>query len=242
MPHSNDYDDVNIDRSRLRPGMKIDPMESPGIDMSDAEIDDLIADTLAVNRRMSSEPQAEPTPQAEDAAMTVPGPEPRTKRPPARDKRRAQADDRACYDGVEELASAASKPRRIRPLKPKLRAIAIAAVIASAFVWPWAIPVALLVLFWTVLVFFIFVGFERMVGALIGIYRWMHPKWPDRAESYRARLDRMALACDAVLDRLPGAWTEDVYLPDFSRENLIPGLSDPWPEPFDRIGAEVRQS
>jgi hypothetical protein len=214
--------------------LKLDPLESPAINISDAEIDALIADTLAVNQSQQVETATTP-------AKTPQG---------ARAKRRVAADNQAVHSHVETFAEDVSAQvpdevparRKTRPSgKAKVRALGIAAVIAVAFVWPWAIPLAILGVIWLVLVLFIFVGWDRMMAGLVGVYHLLEARWPSSAERYRAALDRMALRMDGLLDRLPERWSEGVYMPDFSRENLVPGAGADWPEPFDRIAAQVRQ-
>lgn len=213
------------DKSRLRPGLKLDPMESPVITLSDNEVDCMIAETVAMNQdtRAPSNPRAQ---------------------------RRARAEDAAINASVEACAWAASAsanektiapPRRRPSGRAKLRALGIAAVLGTVFIWPWAIPLVLLGLVWLALVLFIFVGGERLYVAFAAVYRWLNRLAPERAERFRVRLDGLALRCDALLDRLPGRWTDGVHLPDFSREAMNDPSETDWPEPFERIAAEVRR-
>ncbi|RKF14726.1 hypothetical protein D6850_07540 [Roseovarius spongiae] len=230
----------DADRRALRFGLQLDPLESPGITLSDEEVDAIIADTLAANRKAA---------EAEAVAPPPPAPERR---------RRADSDvtddDLACLTRVENYAGApveipeeeapvAKAPPRTERVRARrrLRRIALGGLLVSLlYFWPWFVPLVLLALFWLGLVVFILAGHDGASSACLGFYRWLDARWPQRAERLRATLDRGALRLDAILDRLPERWTAGLYLPDFSRENLNPDAFAGRPDPFDRLSAELR--
>ncbi len=83
-------------------------------------------------------------------------------------------------------------------------------------------------------------GAGRMAVALAGVFHRLHARSPDRAERFRAGVDRVATALDALLDRLLERWTTALYMPDFSREALLGDMPDSRPDPFVRLAAEAR--
>lgn len=222
----------------LRPGLRLDPLESAGREISEAETEAVIRQVLCENapprsgRATGRAALPDLAPQEELSA--------RKAARAARQAREAAAAPAAAAPPVEDLRpEPAARPR---PAARKLlrRALPWVALGAVVWLWPWAIPIALFVAFWVVLIVCATVGSDWIGRGTLRLYRWLEARNPDRAERLRVRADAVALRLDGLLDRLPDRWTEGLYLPDFSRAALSPDTLDDRPDPFDRIAAEAR--
>ncbi len=226
----------------LRPGMRLTPLQSPPSKVSEAEIDTVIARTLAESRQIEAR-AALPVIAHQDDLTGLAG----------RNARRAAEQESAAAARLSSVsarfASGPPAPVTVEDLTGRaptileklrtwpLRVFLFAAVLAIFALAPWLIPLALL----AVAVLVVAMGSDRVAAALTRVYHWRHARNPDRAERFRARIDRLATGMDAVLDRLPERWTTGLYMPDFSREALLDDLDEGRPDPFDRIAAEMRQ-
>jgi len=123
------------------------------------------------------------------------------------------------------------------------RCIIIAlAVIGAAWMWPGLLLSAVLAILVLIPVCMVALGSDAVSGALIGLFHWHHAHSPQRAELMRARLDRLAMRVDAILDPLPESWTRGLYMADFSREALLGETCEGAPDPFDRLRDEAAQA
>ncbi len=236
----------------LRPGMRLTPLQSRPSTVTEAEIDDVIATTLAENRQIAAR-----------AALPVIAHQDELTGTAGRNSRAAAAQDGAAAAWLGEVASRHG-PERVRPgavedltgAAPSalrrmgswrllgrwpLRAAALLAVLAVFVLAPWAIPLAIGALGLAVVALGLAMGTDRVSGALTRVFHWRNARNPGRAERYRARVDRLAAGMDALLDRLPERWTAGLYMPDFSREALLQDSYGDRPDPFDRIAAEGRR-
>jgi len=223
-----------VDPRNVRPGLRLKPLQSRPEPVSDAEIDDVIAKTLAKSRQLEAR-AALPEVVDQDTLLGLSGRNARREvaTRDAAETRRAQS--AACVaPRVEDLTG-----RRMAGLWR--RRLLIAAPFALVMVWkPWLIPGLLILCFGIVIALFAVLGSERLSDAFIRFYLWLNLRNPERAERVRDRADRLAMRLDALLDRLPERWTDGLYMPDFSRASLTGETLDARPDPFDRIAAEAR--
>ncbi len=226
----------------LRSGMRLTALKSPPTKVSEAEIDAVIAKTLAENRQIAAR-AALPEIAHQDELTGLAG----------RNARREAVQDGAAAARLRNVSAqyAPQKPAaktiedltgRTPTILQKLKAwpllaFLFAAVVAIFALAPWVIPLALLL----GAGFVVALGSDRVAGGLTRIYHWRHARNPARAERFRNRIDQLATGMDAVLDRLPERWTTGLYMPDFSREALLEDIDQGRPDPFDRIAAEMRQ-
>lgn len=263
MAYSDDLTATHIQMHDLRPGMRLKPLQSHAPKVSDAEIDHIIARTLAEDRQIEAR-AALPAIASQDELSGLAGRSARRSaarggaaaaRMGAVTALYAESAGRAGPDAGGRGASS-SGPREDltgrRPFLQRLglfsatsrpwamRALLMVAMLAIAALMPWAIPLVLAAGVVAIAALVAAMGSDRMAGGLERVFHWLHAREPDRAERFRARVDRMATAMDALLDRLPERWTAGLYMADFSREALLPGAQDDLPDPFDRIAAEAR--
>ncbi|HEY9037865.1 MAG TPA: hypothetical protein VIN05_02840 [Roseovarius sp.] len=220
----------------LRPGMRLTPLQSRPSKVTEAEIDHVIARTLAQNRQIDAR-AALPAIAHQDELTGLAG----------RNARREAAQNGTAGSsmfegsqpsGVEDLTG--RTPAYLLGKWPLRGAVAIVAIIAAALA-PWAIPVILLLAAGLTVTLGVAMGSDGVANALARVFYWQNARDPDRAERFRARVDRVATVMDAALDRLPERWTTGLYMPDFSREALLQDMDADRPDPFDRIAAEARR-
>ena len=77
-----------------------------------------------------------------------------------------------------------------------------------------------------------------MAELVVSAWQRLHARRPELAETIRQRAEMMAERIDAVLDRLPGSWSDQIHVPDFSRNQDIatdrPDPSNGWQRNFSR--------
>ncbi len=230
----------------LLPGMRLTPLQSQPTKVTEAEIDHVIARVLVENRQIEAR-AALPEIAHQDELTGLAG----------RNARReaARNDDAETCREVEARWSSCM-PERARPAeiedltgrtKPALlgkwplRFAALVAVISVVTLAPWAIPLILLAAVVLTVAVVVALGSDGVANLLTRVFHWKNARHPDRAERFRARVDRVATVMDAALDRLPERWTTGLYMPDFSREALLQDMDEGRPDPFDRIATEARQ-
>lgn len=230
----------------LRPGMRLTPLQSRPSQVTDAEIDHVIAKTLAESRQIEARAML-PDILHQDELTGLAGRNARSKaaKTGAAKARLSEVATRYAPESkpietVEDLTGRALlRLRRPHPwvLRGALAALALVVVLLK----PWGVVLVLLAAVIATLGLALAMGTDRMAGGLTRIYHWQNARNPGRAERFRARVDQLATGMDAALDRLPERWTVGLYMPDFSREALLENLEDDRPDPFDRIAAETRQ-
>ncbi|QIE47003.1 hypothetical protein G5B38_16555 [Pseudohalocynthiibacter aestuariivivens] len=239
MPTMTDYESLRVDDSKLRPGLRLDTlMESRLPELSDAEIDEVIAQTL---NEQKDEERAAASAAVTQAVARAEAPPLRRAATTASAKRGRGVPVEQTHAAFEEIDPPrdTGRPRAVR--KGWLGRVLIAAsAIAVFYTWPWIVPTLIIGAIWLALIAFIFVGAERIAAAMLWFYRWLDDRAPRRAERLRAGADGLAIRLDALFDRLPGRWTEGLYMPDFSREALLDDSNDEGPDPFDRLAAQAR--
>ncbi len=247
MSPTDNYETLRVDTRKLRPGLRLDPLiESPLPDLTDAEISDMIAQTLIEQDAEDSATALEAVTQAVACGApssmacadtdTAAGPQ-GTTAPYGR--------SHAAFETIaapEETDSETGTRRRRGPRGLRQGWLGRVLIGLSALVvfytWPWIIPTLIIGAIWLGLIVFIFVGMERIAAGVLWFYRWLEGRAPRRAERLRAGADRLAVRLDSLFDRLPGRWTEGLYMPDFSREALIDDDKDDAPDPFDRLAGQ----
>jgi hypothetical protein len=249
MPFVQDIYTTRIDERDLRPGMRLNPLQSAGAEVSEAEIDHVIAETLAHNRQVEAR-AALPDIVCQDALLGLAG------RNARRDAQRDTAaatrlstvrQTAACGAArpVEDLSRRAPRfrlPRlTIARHKTSRRVVLILGLVATVYMWPWLIALMFVFAVAIVLAGLAALGSEWLGARALGAFLWLDARNPARAERLRLRADGLAMRIDALLDRLPDRWTEGLYMPDLSRAALIPQDMSDRPDPFDRIAAQARQ-
>ncbi|MDX1786328.1 MAG: hypothetical protein R3210_09395 [Roseovarius sp.] len=237
MSPTDEYETLRIDMRKLRPGLMLDPLtEAPRPELTDAEIHEAIAEAL-----QEQDPQAVAA--ARDAvtqAVARGGPPPSM---PQSDRSGAAA--ARSHAAFEPISAADDTETGGRQERRALREgwlgrvmIALSAVVVF-YTWPWIVPTLIIGAIWLSLIAFIFIGAERIAACALWFYRWLDARAPSRAERLRATADSLAVRLDALFDRLPGRWSEGLYMPDFSREALIDEVDEDAPDPFDRLAAQA---
>ncbi len=247
MTYSDDLRTTQALLRDLRPGVRMTPLQSQPSKVTDAEIDHVIARTLAQNRQIDAR-AALPVIAHQDELTGLAG----------RNARREAAQNSAAAARLSEVTSrwSSSMPERARPAeiedltgrtrltlfgKWPLRAAAAVTTVIVVVLEPFAIPLILLAAAVLTVALGVAMGSEGVANTLARVFYWKNARDPDQAEQFRARVDRVATAMDAALDRLPERWTTGLYMPDFSREALLQDMGGDRPDPFDRIAAEARQ-
>ncbi|MFX0540766.1 hypothetical protein ACEWPM_003400 [Roseovarius sp. S4756] len=260
MAYSDDLTGSRIPFEALRPGLRLKPLQSRGASLSDEEIDDVIAHTLAEERQLQARAALPAIASQEELAGTAG----RLSRRAARERRQAEARleaSRAKHgttrqpDGDVKTAPRLAPVEDLTPPRQGLRlgarfgflstkwprrAVVAALLLGATWVWPWAVPTAILVAAVLCVAGILALGSDTTSSALIWLYHRRLVRNPVGAERMRARLDRLAMRVDEVLDRLPEGWTTGLYMADFSREALRPDeVGDDAPDPFDKLRAEA---
>ncbi|MEB8387327.1 hypothetical protein OO012_08815 [Rhodobacteraceae bacterium KMM 6894] len=246
----------NINTSRtyeheLRPGMRLNPLQSAGAQVTEAEIDHVIAQTLAQNRQIEAR-AALPDIACQDELLGLAGRNARrdAQRETAAATRLTTVQHTANANGanrpVEDLTGRGIRLRlpRLTGTKRKTlrRLVLIVGLGAMVYTWPWVIALMLFLTLAAVLAGLAALGSERIGARMLRVFLWLDARNPARAERLRLRADGLAMRIDALLDRLPDRWTEGLYMPDLSRAALIPQELGDRPDPFDRIAAQARQA
>jgi uncharacterized protein YhhL (DUF1145 family) len=244
MAFLDDLSTTQVDLRDVRPGLRLRPLRSHAPKVTDAEIDHVIAMTLAESRQIEARAaMPEITPQDELLGLA------------GRNARREALLNDAAAARMQEVLAHQEPGRdrsapvedltgklRLRELVPWPRRAAIAVIVVAVFiVAPWAIPLLVLAALVLAAAAPVVLGTDRMAAVLACVFHGLDARWPDRAELFRARIDRLATAMDALLDRLPERWTTGLYMPDFSRDALLSEIGDDRPDPFERIAAEARR-
>ncbi|MCZ4353709.1 hypothetical protein O4H61_14415 [Roseovarius aestuarii] len=251
MPFAHETTSLRGHEYELRPGLRLNPLQSASAQVSEAETDKIIAQTLAQNRKVEAR-AAMPDIADQDELLGLAG------RNARRDARRQEA-AAARLNTVAQSAAVSGPTRQVEDLtggatrfrmpnvpgvnsRSLRRVVLITGLAAFVYVWPWVIPLTLFVAFWTVLIALAALGSDRIGERVLQMFLWLNARNPDRAERLRQRADGLAMRVDALLDRLPERWTEGLYMPDLSRAALIPQDMDDRPDPFDRIAAESQSA
>lgn len=232
MSHTHELQGLQAYSRALRPGLRLEPLESAGHEVSDEETSAIIRQILTENLPPRSGRKALPdiAPQEELSDL---------RRAPTPRQQRAGAGADHAPAPVTETQAPDRPPRRPFPVR---KVAWFAGLAVLVYMWPWALPLGLFVLVWVAVIVNATVGSARIGRGMRRAYRWLDRRNPERAERLRARADRAALRLDRLLDRLPERWTAGLYLPDFSREALMPETCPDRPDPFDRIAAETRKA
>lgn len=212
------------------------PLRSRGAQLTEAEIEHVIARTLSEDRQMEAR-AALPAIATQDELSGQSG---RLARRAAQQEEAASArldavaaQYRPAQPAIEDLTGARTGLPHVAPW---LRHGALGLVlVAVVWMWPLILLVAVVAALALPPIFAIALSNESVVSALAYIYRWRHARRPERAEQMRVRVDRFAMRVDAILDRLPEGWTTGLYMPDFSQEALLPLEQPQAPDPFDRL-------
>ncbi|MEX1235632.1 MAG: hypothetical protein WEB56_11680 [Roseovarius sp.] len=258
MAFSDDLTTAHVPLHALRPGLRLRPLESRGGKLTDEEIDHVIARTLAEDRQIEAR-HALPAIASQEEISGVAGRITRraarqegaaaarldavAARHPVHNKAHGGPDIRPSTSAppVEDLTK--SRGRRLPRLGARPRRIAFAlGVVALVWTWPGLVLAALFASLLLVPSFIVALGSTAVSGALIRLFYWRHARSPERAERMRARLDRLAMRIDIVLDRLPEGWTQGLYMADFSNEALLGDLDDAAPDPFERLRSEAARN
>lgn len=126
----------------------------------------------------------------------------------------------------------------IKSYRPTRKHIIIAALCVVMLLRPWLIPVTLFVLFLTVLIAYLTLGPDRVAELVVHGWQRLNMRNPELAEALRQRAETTALRIDAFLDRVPGTWTDNLHVPDFSKPD--PEVRNR-PDPFDRLAKEAQR-
>jgi len=231
---SDEISGLYVDPRDVRPGLRLQPLQTRPEPVSEAEVDRIIAQTLAKSRQEDAR-AALPQVVDQEELLGLAG----------RNARRDAATREAA--NIRRAQSAARVMPKIEDLTgrrvagPWQKRVLIAAPIVLVVIWkPWLILGLVIVVCWLVIAAFAALGGARVAEGSIRFYVWLDARNPERAERMRDRADRLAMRLDALLDRLPERWTEGLYMPDFSRASLMGDGLDGRPDPFDRIAAEAR--
>ena len=81
-------------------------------------------------------------------------------------------------------------------------------------------------------------GPDRVAELVVAGWQRLHKYRPELAETVRKRAEEMAQRIDSFLDCLPGRWSYQIHVPDFSRDQDIAAGR---PDPFDRLMKEAQQ-
>ena len=128
---------------------------------------------------------------------------------------------------------------RVRNYRPTRKHVFFAVIAVIVCLRPWLIPITLFIAFWVFLIAYLTLGPDRVAELVVGGWRRLHARRPELAENIRKRAEAMAIRIDAVLDRLPGKWTDGLYVPDFSQPEHN---AEERPDPFDRLAKEAQHS
>ena len=245
MPLTHDLHPSDLHKLALRPGLRLEPLESAGGEIPDEETDAVIQQTLDMHishvqpRGRDALPDIEP--QSKLDALRKRKRVPKQKKPAivpeiVPDERNDFADqaDRTPADTSVELPQ--SDGVKMKERRAWIKPAVISALCVIFLFRPIWVIAPVFILFWSVLILFALVRAER----LSRLYCWYAERRPERAEKLRRRADALAMKFDAILDRLPGRWAEVLSLPDFSRSALDPDNDDERPDPFSKIAAEAR--
>lgn len=104
---------------------------------------------------------------------------------------------------------------KIKSYVPKPAYIALVALVLCVVLWPWLVLGLIMLSFLGLACLFVFVGYDGFWQGVIKCCLWYAVRRPERAVVLRGRLDRFAVAWDAVLDRFPEGTVDGLYLPDF---------------------------
>ena len=256
MAFSDDLTTTYVPAHALRPGLRLKPLQSRGADLTEKEIDDMIARTLAEERQAEARAALPELASQEELSGTA-----------GRETRRASrvrsaAEARLAQVGAQyaEVATDGSAPpvedlrqpkapligRLVRiprvPRLPSWMRYAVPGLLLLTALWfqPGLVMLAAVFVLLLGAALVLALGSDAVSNALIRLYHWRRARNPDRAERMRQRLDGIAMRVDMVLDRLPAGWTTGLYMADFSREALSPVGDAAQGDPFDRLRAEVR--
>jgi hypothetical protein len=221
----------------LRAGMSLKPLQSRSAKVSEEEIDHVIARTLSEDRQIEAR-AALPAIASQDELSGQSG----------RLARRAAQQEGAAAARLDAVAAqyypaplpvedlTGNADRIVTQMMPWLGRGALALMaLAVIWTWPLILPVAVVAAVLVPIVCTVALGSDGVANALARLFRWRNARHPDRAERMRARIDGFAMRMDALLDRLPEGWTTGLYMPDFSREALMPDAQADAPDPFDRL-------
>ncbi|PVA10935.1 hypothetical protein DC366_03880 [Pelagivirga sediminicola] len=224
--------------------MRLQPLQSPAATVTDDEIDQVIARTLAESRQLDAR-AAMPDIVSQDELLGRAG---RNARQDAAEGGAAAARMDAVAAEYAPAKPAAQAADQVRRRAPKLRRLgkwprraALAGIALAAF-WlaPWGAALITLVALVLAAALVLAMGSDRVADTLALIHNVLHARNPDRAERFRLRVDRLATIMDGVLDRLPERWTAGLYIRDFSRHALLGEDMTQRPDPFDRLAAAAR--
>jgi len=240
----------------LRPGLRLDPMDGHGAQISDEDTDAVIRAVLSEGAGSAAVPRG-PTrrralpaiaPQDEYATArrrrrtrTVRS---ETSKPAAEALPESERPELAASNMQAEYAIYAEVPdvpgtepeREARTGDRRwLRPAIIGAFVAAAILRPWLVLLPLFLGFWAVTLFVAFLGDGSFGEGFGRIYRWMKERNPARAERLRARMDGLAMRVDDLIDRVPGGFLDALALPDFSDAALDPQIGEGRPDPFTRL-------
>ena len=231
---SDEITGLYVDPRDVRPGLRLKPLQTRPERVTEAEVDNIISQTLAKSRQEEAR-AALPEVADQEELLGLAG------RNARRDAATREAAELRCAQSAARVAPKLEDLSGRRMTSAWRKRLLIAAPIVLIVLWkPWLIPGLVIVAFWLVIAAFAVLGSERMAEGFIRFYVWLDARNPARAERIRDRADRLAMRLDALLDRLPERWTEGLYMPDFSRASLMGDGLDDLPDPFDRIAVEAR--
>ena len=239
----------------LRPGLRLDPMDGQGANISDEDTDAIIravlsegADTAAVPRgpaRRRALPAIAPQDEYANArrrrrrSVRPEPPKTAAEAPPEPEQlERAATHMQTSYGIYAEVPDApgavAERPARAGDRR-WMRPAVIGAFVAAAILRPWLVLLPLFLGFWAVTLFVAFLGGGSFGEGFGRVYRWMKARNAARAERMRARMDGLAIRVDDLIDRVPGGFLDALALPDFSDAALDPQIGEGRPDPFTRL-------
>jgi hypothetical protein len=99
---------------------------------------------------------------------------------------------------------------RLKPMH-----VALVAILLIAVIRPWLVLGLFLITLFVIVGVFLIIGFDGFWQNVLRVSRWYAKRNPERAVAVHARLDRLAMRWDAVLDRFPEGMVDSLYLPDF---------------------------
>ncbi|WP_324755146.1 hypothetical protein [Roseovarius sp. Pro17] len=222
--------------------MRLTPLRSQKVVLTEAEVDKVIARTLFEERQVVAR-----------AALPAIASQEELSGHSGRNARRSALEDSAAAARLDAVAAQHNPPppqvEDLTGRNPRITAQRVLwlcrrtlpfAALGAMWAWPWLLPAALVAAIVLPLGCVIALGSDGVANALTRAFHWTNARWPDRAERLRRRMDRFATRMDGVLDRLPERWTIGLYMPDFSREALLPHEDAGAPDPFERLRAEAR--
>ena len=207
---------------------------------ADATADILIRQMMVAQKReVSREVLPELVPGADEAdAEPIKHPRKLFQKARTTDKPKAQSKPEAKMGPAKFKRNLKNAVAYVGSYRPSRKFAFFALIAAVVYVRPWLIPITLFVAFWVVLIGYLTLGPDRVAELVVGAWQKLHARRPELAENIRHRAQAMAERIDAVLDRMPGSWSDQIHVPDFSPNQNIAADR---PDPFDRLAKEAQR-